>query len=86
MSAFSRWEAKLPVGNALVPGTLGSVLAGRSDAQAVLTFKIIIGPFPGSGTVLFTWAGLRPQALSKQEQEQQLLCHGSTLHQAQKPV
>lgn len=60
MAVFSRWvaKAKLPVGNALVPGTLGRVLLGTSNAEAVLTFKIIVGPCPGSGTVLFTWAGL----------------------------
>lgn len=56
MAAFSRWvaKAKLPIGNALVPGTLGRVLVGTRDAEAVLTFKIIVGLCPGSGTVLFT--------------------------------
>lgn len=60
MAVFSRWvaKAKLPVGNTLVPGTLGRVLLGTSNAEAVLTFKIIVGPCPGFGTVLFTWAGL----------------------------
>lgn len=60
MNVFSRWvaKAKLPVGKTLMPGTLGRVLVGMSDTEAVLTFKIIAGLCPGSGTVLFTWAGL----------------------------
>lgn len=60
MAVFSRWVAKatLPVVNTLVPETLGRVLVGMSNTEAVLTFKIIVGLCPGSGTVLFTWEGL----------------------------
>lgn len=59
MAVFSRWVAKAqpPVGNALVPASLGRVLGGTSSMESVLIFKLIAGLCPGSDMVFFTWAG-----------------------------